>query len=125
VDTVVIAVLALSLGASIAGVVACWWNRLRRAELQRRMSLQDQRVVFLEAMLWREPAGQWQWIGLPRRGDTTAVVKRRKPRSRFRERGFLNVGVAGFEPTTSSTRTRHATKLRHTPRYCLMGRKRV
>ena len=35
------------------------------------------------------------------------------------------VGVAGFEPTTSSTRTRHATKLRHTPRYCLTGRKRV
>ena len=26
------------------------------------------------------------------------------------------VGVAGFEPTTSSSRTKHATKLRHTPR---------
>jgi hypothetical protein len=27
------------------------------------------------------------------------------------------VGVAGFEPTTSSSRTKHATKLRHTPKY--------
>ena len=26
------------------------------------------------------------------------------------------VGKAGFEPTTSSSRTKHATKLRHTPR---------
>jgi hypothetical protein len=26
-----------------------------------------------------------------------------------------SVGVAGFEPTTSSSRTRRATKLRHTP----------
>jgi hypothetical protein len=26
------------------------------------------------------------------------------------------VGVAGFEPTTSSSRTKRATKLRHTPR---------
>ena len=28
------------------------------------------------------------------------------------------VGVAGFEPTTSSSRTKRATKLRHTP--CLL-----
>src|SRR5215813_1105859 len=27
-----------------------------------------------------------------------------------------HVGVAGFEPTTSSSRTKRATKLRHTPR---------
>ncbi|SBW28965.1 hypothetical protein FDG2_6253 [Candidatus Protofrankia californiensis] len=33
-------------------------------------------------------------------------------------RGWLLslVGVAGFEPTTSSSRTKRATKLRHTPR---------
>lgn len=30
-------------------------------------------------------------------------------------RGFTSVGVAGFEPTTSSTRTKRAPKLRHTP----------
>jgi hypothetical protein len=29
---------------------------------------------------------------------------------------FDAVGVAGFEPTTSSSRTKRATKLRHTPR---------
>ena len=29
--------------------------------------------------------------------------------------GLLIVGVAGFEPTTSSSRTKRATKLRHTP----------
>ncbi len=28
----------------------------------------------------------------------------------------IRVGVAGFEPTTSSSRTKRATKLRHTPR---------
>lgn len=27
----------------------------------------------------------------------------------------LRVGVTGFEPATSSSRTKHATKLRHTP----------
>ena len=29
---------------------------------------------------------------------------------------MTRVGVAGFEPTTSSSRTKRATKLRHTPR---------
>jgi hypothetical protein len=29
--------------------------------------------------------------------------------------GLTVVGVAGFEPTTSSSRTKRATKLRHTP----------
>ncbi len=28
---------------------------------------------------------------------------------------FRGVGVAGFEPTASSSRTKRATKLRHTP----------
>jgi hypothetical protein len=28
---------------------------------------------------------------------------------------FCGVGVAGFEPTASSSRTKRATKLRHTP----------
>jgi hypothetical protein len=28
---------------------------------------------------------------------------------------LIPVGVAGFEPTTSSSRTKRATKLRHTP----------
>ncbi len=30
---------------------------------------------------------------------------------------FVLVGVAGFEPTASSSRTKRATKLRHTPMY--------
>ncbi len=29
---------------------------------------------------------------------------------------WANVGVAGFEPTTSSSRTKRAAKLRYTPR---------
>ena len=29
--------------------------------------------------------------------------------------GFAMVGVTGFEPATSSSRTKRATKLRHTP----------
>jgi hypothetical protein len=32
-----------------------------------------------------------------------------------RNTGFGLVGVAGFEPTASSSRTKRATKLRHTP----------
>ena len=29
--------------------------------------------------------------------------------------GYVLVGVTGFEPATSSSRTKRATKLRHTP----------
>lgn len=32
-----------------------------------------------------------------------------------RRRTAITVGVAGFEPTASSSRTKRATKLRHTP----------
>ena len=37
------------------------------------------------------------------------------------DQAFQRVGVAGFEPTASSSRTKRATKLRHTPD----GRRRV
>jgi hypothetical protein len=37
-----------------------------------------------------------------------------KRRAQVSDLGFL-VGVAGFEPTASSSRTKRATKLRHTP----------
>jgi hypothetical protein len=33
----------------------------------------------------------------------------------MRNRALTCVGVAGFEPTTSSSRTKRATKLRYTP----------
>ena len=38
-------------------------------------------------------------------------------RGHLRQRKMASdlVGVAGFEPTTSSSRTKRATKLRHTP----------
>jgi hypothetical protein len=49
-------------------------------------------------------AGLWTWI---RAGSLTG---RAGP-----ELVFCAVGVAGFEPTTSSSRTKRATKLRHTP----------
>jgi hypothetical protein len=40
----------------------------------------------------------------------------RKPRSQMIcDLGLLSVGVTGFEPATSSSRTKRATKLRHTP----------
>ena len=44
-----------------------------------------------------------------------ADVKTRNP-SHISVQGVLFVGVAGFEPTTSSSRTTRATELRHTPR---------
>src|SRR5690606_22257096 len=48
----------------------------------------------------------------PRRGG-----KKKEPRVRLStsSRLFIPVGVTGFEPATSSSRTRRATKLRHTP----------
>ncbi len=48
-------------------------------------------------------------------GPTTeeAAVARSIPPSHS---GFLLVGVTGFEPATSSSRTTRATKLRHTPK---------
>ena len=41
--------------------------------------------------------------------------KARDLRSRSSRAFRMCVGVAGFEPTTSSSRTKRATKLRHTP----------
>ena len=40
------------------------------------------------------------------------------PRRGLDQRSLL-VGVAGFEPTASSSRTKRAAKLRHTPRYAV------
>jgi hypothetical protein len=48
------------------------------------------------------PATQFK-AGLPQRKTSPELV-------------LLRVGVAGFEPTASSSRTKRATKLRHTPR---------
>ena len=47
----------------------------------------------------------------PRRGDDEGPSESASPPAG----GPSSVGVAGFEPTTSSSRTKRATKLRHTP----------
>src|SRR5258708_10259609 len=51
---------------------------------------------------------------------TNCGLTRKKAPTRCTGEGLspaiTRVGVAGFEPTTSSSRTKHATKLRHTPR---------
>lgn len=39
--------------------------------------------------------------------------------------GYFTVGVAGFEPTTSSSRTKRAAKLRYTPVSLLSRRRRL
>ncbi len=44
-----------------------------------------------------------------------AAVLTRKPGTEIGCRACDLVGVAGFEPTASSSRTKRATKLRHTP----------
>jgi hypothetical protein len=54
-----------------------------------------------------EPRGE----NVPGTLEQTALAIRCKPATRL-----FAVGVAGFEPTTSSSRTKRATKLRHTPR---------
>src|SRR5690242_14357963 len=51
---------------------------------------------------------------------TSCELRQQKAVTRIASQGLLPastpVGVAGFEPTTSSSRTKRATKLRHTPR---------
>ncbi len=39
-----------------------------------------------------------------------------KPGFLFADRAKVTIGVAGFEPTTSASRTQRATKLRYTPK---------
>jgi hypothetical protein len=46
-------------------------------------------------------------VSATRKGPTTDVSPVMGP--------FLRVGLAGFEPTTSSSRTKRATKLRYSP----------
>ena len=53
-------------------------------------------------------------------GDVDATGERapemdRADASDLQKHRLFTVGVAGFEPTTSSSRTKRATKLRHTP----------
>ena len=55
-----------------------------------------------------------------REGPVTTILASPKTRKIPRHRrtydaGHHMVGVAGFEPTASSSRTKRATKLRHTP----------
>ena len=48
--------------------------------------------------------------------ETSELAEYDVPRHRRTyDAGHHNVGVAGFEPTASSSRTKRATKLRHTP----------
>jgi hypothetical protein len=54
-----------------------------------------------------------------RGADELANHKRRCPDRVSAGQGICLVGVAGFEPTASSSRTKRAAKLRHTPR-CAM-----
>jgi hypothetical protein len=59
-------------------------------------------VGLLTTRGWRSNSEQRLRAGLPCRKTGPELV-------------FLQVGVAGFEPTASSSRTKRATKLRHTP----------
>lgn len=47
--------------------------------------------------------------------DDHELTGNKKTARLLMEPNGLTVGVAGFEPTTSSSRTKRATKLRHTP----------
>lgn len=51
-----------------------------------------------------------QSVPCPRNHSGARPAKRIRPLT-----WYFTVGVAGFEPTTSSSRTKRATKLRHTP----------
>src|SRR5690606_22867737 len=72
--------------------------------------------------LWHQgaddPSGQPCPDGSQDRRRTSLLTSRRP--CRHHRQGLWNatllVGVTGFEPATSSSRTKRATKLRHTPR---------
>ena len=51
----------------------------------------------------------------PLRVQVPSNFKPKEKRPHLREVSFLLVGVAGLEPAASSSRTKHATKLRYTP----------
>ena len=60
---------------------------------------------------WREPSAL-----VPRASSRIpAIHSKRMAPTRTLWEPFSLVGVAGFEPTASSSRTKRATKLRHTP----------
>jgi hypothetical protein len=63
----------------------------------------------LGAAIWRRQSTCFT------RNSQRSVEKRRRIVVIRRRRQSAGVGVAGFEPTTSSSRTKRATKLRHTP----------
>ncbi len=48
-------------------------------------------------------------------GPIRAQKQKRSPLAWAPDLRIWTVGVAGFEPTASSSRTKRATKLRHTP----------
>lgn len=54
------------------------------------------------------------WVKFLRKLEIYKVLCMTKKAFRFHRR-LLNVGVAGFEPTTSSSQTRRDTGLRYTP----------
>jgi hypothetical protein len=75
-----------------------WWNRSRssrRVHTQKASSLRS------------------EWVLIP-----PFALRNEQPEGRLRPvrlKGSPMVGVAGFEPTASSSRTKRATRLRHTP----------
>ena len=92
-----------------------------RAALDARLAMSSWSAVRvldrLMAERWQE-AGVTGRVSLPRCSPRRPVTQLRAglpERKNGPELVFLRVGVAGFEPTASSSRTKRATKLRHTP----------
>ena len=56
-------------------------------------------------------------INIPQRGpcDKIAIFLSNTAKKRFAEANLNMVGVKGFEPSTSCSRSMRATKLRYTP----------
>ena len=84
---------------------------------------QDLNITIIDAatgelirQLTLDPTRDYQPTGAPK------GPKRKKAPNLMQVQSYSDVwrhhrvGVAGFEPTTSSSRTKRATKLRHTPR---------
>ncbi len=119
-STIVIAVAALSRPGSAAGLAGAATRRGRRGRARAEANRAHADRRSLATRTTRRPSGTRTW---PRTHDKVIESWSRRRDART-ERGpslmtrngpLTCVGVTGFEPATSSSRTKRAAKLRYTP----------
>ena len=101
-----------------------------RPSISRRALVPDHQLQRVRRSLYRETKTEASdaWLPMPEIAVAALVpdhqLQRVKPlveNLNMTLTGHFAVGVTGFEPATSSSRTKRATKLRHTPRSLSLG----